>query len=278
MAYLRACGLVLFLLGFFLFGVPTQMVLRRFGTARMQTWLVILFHRGLCRLLRLRVRAVGSPASVPTLMLAPNHVSWTDISVLGGLYPLSFLAKSEVGTWPIIGPMARLCGTIFVVRGRRTAIPAVNAQLAAHMRRGDRVVLFAEGTTGDGNRLMKFHSSHFEAAKIALRDGDVWVQPVSIAYMRRDGLPLGRIGRMQVAWYGDMTLAPHLWDLLRDGPVDCVVSFDEPVQVTQAMTRKDLCAAVRMTTRTRLGELVHGHAADVKPVGTNVGLIASPAE
>ncbi len=260
MVYVRACGLVLMLVGFFLVGVPLQALIRRFGPEGTHSWLVMAFHRSLCRLLRLRVRALGAPAPVPALMLAPNHVSWTDVPALGSLYPLSFLAKSEVGIWPVVGPMARLAGTIFVVRGRRTAIPAVNAQLAHHMQRGDRVVLFPEGTTGDGNRLMKFHSSHFEAAKIALKDRDVWVQPVSIAYVRRDGLPLGRIGRAQVAWYGDMTLAPHLWDLLRYGPVDCLVSFDEPVQVTPAMTRKHLSAAVRERIRGRLGELVHGGA------------------
>lgn len=97
-----------------------------------------------------------------------NHVSWLDIIVLGSLRPLSFVAKSEIAGWPVVGTLARLQRTVFIDRARRADTAAVNAAVARRLAGGDLIVLFAEGTTGDGTRLLPFRSSLVGAARAAL--------------------------------------------------------------------------------------------------------------
>ena len=97
------------------------------------------------------MRVHGRPAAGGRLIVA-NHVSWLDILTLGSVEPMTFLAKKEIGAPALGGRLARLQGIIFVDRGRRRCIPSVNAEMARAMAEGEPVVLFAEATTGDGNR------------------------------------------------------------------------------------------------------------------------------
>ena len=169
------------------------------------------FQRLLCAGLRVRVRVHGELSPDSQLIVA-NHVSWLDIPVLGSLAPMSFLAKKEVGDHPVGRELVAMQGAVYVERGRRFRIPAVNAEMARVMRGGSPVVLFAEATTGDGNRLLPFRTSHFEAARLAAGgDGPAAIQPVLLRYSRLAGLPLDRTRRPKVAWYGDMTFLPHLF-------------------------------------------------------------------
>ena len=187
-------------------------------------------------------------------MVVANHVSWTDILVLGIRDTQSFLAKKEVGNWPVFGMLARLQGTVFVDRQRRRAIPATNHLMAQSMLTGNPVVLFAESTTSDGTRVKRFHSPHFAAARdlLALDPAldRVWVQPVAIIYGRRDGLPLGRAGRANIAWYGTMTLLPHVISLLAGGPVDCDVVFLPTLSFERGADRKVLARRCEEVIRT----------------------------
>ena len=174
----------------------------------LQRKLPLLFCRLACRLLGIRPRFRGRLASRSPRMIVPNHVSWTDVLVLGCREaPLRFVAKSEVAAWPLLGAIARLTGAVFVERRRPRSILRVNNALSRYLARGDDVVVFAEATTGDGNRLERFNAPHFAALRdfLAARP-DAWhvpVTPVGLAYVRRHGLPLGRLGRSEIAWYGD---------------------------------------------------------------------------
>ena len=108
----------------------------------------------------------------------------------------------------------------------------MNVQIAHRLAEGETIVLFAEGTTGDGNRVLPFRSSLVGAARAALADPDVaqiYLQPLAIAYTRRNGLPVTRRERPAIAWYGDMDLAPHLTSVANGGPLDVVVTWGEPV-------------------------------------------------
>lgn len=227
------------------------------GAARRRGWRLAeavppLFCRALCRCLNVRPRFHGRLADGPVL-LVPNHVSWLDIPALGAGAPVAFVAKREVAGWPMVGTLARLQGAVFVDRARRRRIRDGNARIARRMLTGQAVVLFAEGTTGCGSRLRPFRTSHFEAARDALGFDPsldrVHVQPVSIAYTRRHGLPLGRHGRPDVAWYGDMVLLPHLWGLLAGGPLDCDITFLEPIAVDRAADRKVVGRAAERAVR-----------------------------
>jgi lyso-ornithine lipid O-acyltransferase len=119
------------------------------------------------------------------------------------------------------------------------------------MRAGAALVLFAEATTNDGNRILRFKSSHFEAPRIALDETlhSAIVQPIFIAYSRRSGLPLGRAERPFVAWYGDMRFFSHLWRFLLAGSVDCDVYWGRPLTVHRSEHRKALARRTERAVR-----------------------------
>jgi 1-acyl-sn-glycerol-3-phosphate acyltransferase len=195
-------------------------------------------------------------------MIVPNHVSWTDVLVLGCRQaPLRFVAKSEVAGWPVLGAIARLSGTIFVERTRPRSILRVNAALSQRLAAGEDVVIFAEATTGDGSRLKRFNAPHFAALRDFLaarpQERSVEVMPVGIAYVRRDGVPLGRLGRSEVAWYGDTELIPHLWSLITRGGIDCEVTYGAPIRFDRTSDRK----AVARETEQAVRRLVNPHLA-----------------
>jgi 1-acyl-sn-glycerol-3-phosphate acyltransferase len=231
--------------------IPLQWLSLRFGW-RTQRSIPVAYHRMLCRLLGVRAHVVGAPAPAARLLIAANHVSWLDISVLIALAPVVFVAKSEVATWPLFGLLARLNRSVFVERARRHKTADVNRAIAARMAAGDPVVLFAEGTSSDGNRVLPFRSSLIGAVHAALAQdggGDLRVQPLAIAYTGLGGLPLGRPHRPHVAWYGAMDLLPHLAGIIRCGAVDVVISWGEPIAVTPGIDRKALARSLETQVR-----------------------------
>ena len=119
----------------------------------------VVYHRAICRLLGVRIRIVGNPPRRGPVLLVANHVSWLDICVLTALAPVVFVAKREVATWPLFGLLAKLQRSVFIDRTRRAATRDTNAEIAARLAEGDPVVLFAEGTSSDGNRVLPFRSS-----------------------------------------------------------------------------------------------------------------------
>ncbi|NIA72155.1 1-acyl-sn-glycerol-3-phosphate acyltransferase [Pelagibius litoralis] len=198
------------------------------------------YHRRSCRILGIRIKTRGKRSrSHPTLFVA-NHVSYFDIEVLGALAKISFVAKAEVATWPFFSWLARLQETVFVERKvQRTADH--RDEIARRLEAGDDLVLFAEGTSGDGNGILPFKSALFSVAERRPRGEPLVVQPVSISYTRLDGVPLGRYLRPFFAWYGDMELGPHLWHALKLGYVTVVVEFHETVTIDRFGSRKGLC-------------------------------------
>jgi lyso-ornithine lipid O-acyltransferase len=192
----------------------------------------VLFHRLILFLFGVRVTEKGRPPGQAATLVLSNHVSWLDIPVIGSLHPVSFIAKSDVDGWPVIGHLARLQRSVFIDRQRRRATADVNRAVAERLSRGDVIVLFAEGTTGDGNRILPFRSSLVGAARATLDDhtgAKISVVPLAITYTRRNGLPVGRRERPEIAWYGDMELVPHLGLFARRGPLDAVVIWGDPI-------------------------------------------------
>ncbi|MFD1280799.1 lysophospholipid acyltransferase family protein [Methylobacterium goesingense] len=239
----------------FLVVVGPHLLSLRFGRGRIAAWTPVLFHRVFVGLFGLRVSQSGTPpeAGEPALVLS-NHVSWLDIIVLGSLRPLSFVAKSEIAGWPVVGTLARLQRTVFIDRARRADTANVNAAVAQRLSQGDLIVLFAEGTTGDGTRLLPFRSSLVGAARAALAgEGGgpdrIRLQPLAITYPRRNGLPVTRTERPEVAWYGDMDLAPHLSAFLAGGPLDIHVVWGAPIAVEAGTDRKRATALAEAGVR-----------------------------
>jgi 1-acyl-sn-glycerol-3-phosphate acyltransferase len=211
--------------------IPLQLLALRFGWQVLHV-LPVWFHRLLMRLFNVHVTERGRPPGETATLVVANHVSWLDIPVIGSLHPLSFIAKSEIEGWPVVGLLARLQRSVFIDRQRRKATAEVNDALAHRLVKGEVIVLFAEGTTSDGNRLLPFRSSLVGAAQTALMHDSVeqvFLQPLAITYTSRHGLPVTRRERPSIAWYGDMDLAPHLKLFLEAHPLDVVVTWGEPI-------------------------------------------------
>jgi lyso-ornithine lipid O-acyltransferase len=206
----------------------------------------IVFHRLSLKILGVKIRLVGRHLTPGPCLIVANHVSWLDISVLGSLTELSFVAKKEVASWPVFGLFAKLQRCLFVDRDKRTATAEFKENMRQRLDHGDLLVLFPEGTSSDGNRVLPFRSALMSAAEVPVSDllggsvRPIKIQPVSIAYTRLHGLPMGRQYRPYFAWYGDMEIAPHIWEVMKLGPCDVTIHVHEAVTVEQIGGRKAL--------------------------------------
>src|SRR6266849_5904543 len=217
------------------------MPVQAFGLVFRRPWTAsfpCFYHRWCCRILGLRVRRIGRPTKSRPVLFAANHISYLDITVFGSLIAGSFIAKTEVARWPLFGWLARLQRSVFIDRRVRSTAEQRDS-IAGRLAAKEALILFPEGTSGDGNRVLPFKSALFSVADQAAA-GPVTVQPVSIAYTRLDGMPIGRRLRPLFAWYGAMSMAPHLWRMLGLGTLEVVVEFHPPTTLAARGSRKAL--------------------------------------
>lgn len=255
--------------GFFALTVPlmpVQAILVRLwtpGARRFPNW----YHRQVCRLMGVRLEIDGAVTKDKPVLLVANHTSWLDIPVLSAVAPLSFVAKKEVNTWPFVSSLARLQRTVFVDRTRRHAAGEAADAISERLAQGDTIVLFAEGTSSDGNRVLPFKSSLFGAIK-GEAGSDTVVQTVAIVYTHCHGIPLVRADRPRVGWYGDMEMQSHAWGVLKSGPLTVRIQIGPPVPLESFSGRKALALVSERSVRKAVLSLLRGRAAadDVEPV------------
>jgi 1-acyl-sn-glycerol-3-phosphate acyltransferase len=239
--------------GFTLPMMPVQWVLLKTGSKRAHTfphW----YHRKVLRILRVRLTLVGVPVDGKPCLVASNHVSWLDIPILSAAAPVSFVAKREVRHWPFFGILARLQRSVFVDRERRHTTGKSRDEMRERLAARETIVLFPEGTSSNGLRILPFKSSFFGAAE----HDDVVVQPVTLAYRGWWGLPMNWRNRPTYAWYGEMDMIPHLWGAARGGPLDVTVVFHPPTTVKEAGGRKALAAVAESAVRRALAQALTG--------------------
>ncbi|CAP54781.1 putative 1-acyl-sn-glycerol-3-phosphate acyltransferase [Gluconacetobacter diazotrophicus PA1 5] len=236
------------------------------GTAKIR-WTRVIWGM-LCRLLSLDIRVIGTRAGTvggararargerPVIYVS-NHASWLDVPVLGTVLPSVFVAKGDIGNWPIMGTVSRIGRTIFVSRQRSTT-GRERDEMVGRLINGDNLVLFPEGTSSDGARVLPFMSAFFAIAKMpALRKGAdtqppmltyapgmaPLIQPVSLVYDRLDGLNVNRHRRAVFSWYGDMDLAPHVWQLAQWRSMRATVMLHPALDPDDFPSRKALAQA-----------------------------------
>ncbi|MFC7334769.1 lysophospholipid acyltransferase family protein [Rhodocista pekingensis] len=224
--------------------IPVQAAILRFGLPG-RRWFPRFYHGVCLRLLGIEVQVLGTPSAVRPTLFVSNHASYLDIPVLGSLLETSFVAKREVGTWPVFGLLARLQETVFVERQARHKAHEQRDSMAGRLRAGDNLVLFPEGTSSDGNRTLPFKTALFSVAATRVPqpgggEAALTVQPVSVTATHLDDIPLGHVLRPLYAWYGDMDLPPHLWQFARAGRLRVVVEFHPALTVEQVSSRKAL--------------------------------------
>lgn len=240
--------------------LPLQILCLRFDW-RLRRYLPRVWHRIVCYWLGVRIRVIGTPERRRPLMLVSNHASWLDILVISAVADVAFIAKSEVRDWPVFGLFARWQKSVFIEREQKRKTGDQVSEIAERMADGEIMVLFPEGTTSDGNRLLEVKSSLFGAAAAALPKTPgavVHVQPMAVAYTRIHGVPMGRYYRPVAAWPGDIELLPHLKGIFACGAIDVDVCFGEAVDYRADTNRKQVSATVARSIRTMLASRLLG--------------------
>jgi len=219
------------------------------------------YYRLLARLLRLRVHVAGEPLRGRPVLFVSNHVSWLDIIAIGSIQPVAFVAKSEVRKWPLVGITAEMQRTVFVERAKRHQTGDAVAQMVDRLAHGTPVVLFAEGTSSDGNRVLPFRSALLGAVEMAAKDGgaaELTIQPMAVAYTATQGIPMGRQHRPLAAWYGDLDFMPHIRVLIEKTALDATVAFGEAIPADATLTRKAMTGRLEQETRRMMAETLRG--------------------
>ncbi len=219
--------------------LPFHLAALALGLRSAVNGLPLVYHRMICAILGIRVRVYGMRSEATPTLFVCNHVSYLDIEVLGALVPGSFVAKAEVATWPFFKTLAKAQRTIFVER-RSSKTNASRNEMTKRLDAGDNLMLFPEGTSSDGTRVLPFRSALFAVAQLRCDGKPLAVQSVAISYTRLDGIPLGRYWRPLFAWFGDLDLVPHLWQMVCLGKTEAVVTFFPPVDIDQFGDRKKL--------------------------------------
>ncbi len=206
-----------------------------------------------CCGIRLELRDGGEaqghalPKIAPGRMLVANHQSWLDIFAINAVTASAFVAKAELRRWPLVGWLVAMAGTVFIERGRRSAVRAVINELEARIRGGYPVAIFPEATTHVGPELLTFHANLFEAA-IATRTD---VIPVAVEYRTPAGAP------GEAAHYvGDTTFAASLWRILAEPALIVRVTVLSPIPADAAQRH-----ALAREARLRIGAALSAPAA-----------------
>lgn len=186
--------------------------------------------------------ATGVAAWTSGRLLLANHITWLDIFAIDAVLPSRFVAKAEIGRWPVVGWMVTLSGTLYIERGRRHAVAAANHRVAEHLARGETVAVFPEGTTGDGTQLLPFHSN---LVAPAIEVGcEIW--PVAVRYTEA-----GR-ATTAPAYVGEVTLLQTMWRIVtaRDLQVEVTLL---PALSPVGATRHGLTEQARQAIAAHLG-------------------------
>ena len=214
---------------------------------RRQRWSRIFMQR-LVNALPFRVRVIGELPQQPMLWVS-NHVSWTDIPVLGMLAPLSFLSKAEVRTWPVAGWLAHKAGTLFIRRGGGDS-QLLRRQISQHLQQQCPLLIFPEGTTTDGRSLRTFHGRLLASAI----DSEVPLQPVALRYLRDDKPdPIA-------PFIGDDDLLSHLMRLFAQPCGEVEVQLLEPIA-----SKGEERAALAFQAQQAVSRALFGEAVEALP-------------
>jgi 1-acyl-sn-glycerol-3-phosphate acyltransferase len=187
--------------------------------------------------------ARGMRAGTPGRLLVANHISWLDVFAIHAVLPGRFVAKSEIRGWPLLGALVTRSGTLYIERGRRHAVAAINHRVARHLQAGESVMIFPEGTTTDGTELLPFHSNLFASALHAA--APVW--PVALRYTDCGTPTTGP------AFIGDMGLVTSLARILTARDLAVEVALLDELSTAEHPNRHALARAAHEAIAAALG-------------------------
>lgn len=198
----------------------------------------VFYAKALNFILGVQINTYGQKMAKSQTLFVSNHISYLDIPVLGSLIHGSFVAKSDVASWPLFGLLAKLRKTVFIDR-TKAGTKEGNNQIETYINQGRNLILFPEGTSSEGTTVLPFKSSFF---KMAIDNENCeFVQPVTLRIKNIEGEAVEKNRRYDdYAWYGDMTLSPHLWNFFGLSGVTIDVIFHTPIPPRHLSNRKEL--------------------------------------
>ena len=201
--------------------------------SNLRFFLPLIFHKFLLKILGIRLSIKGRPSERKPLILIGNHCSYLDIIILGSVLPVCFVAKSEIKGWFLFGTLARLQNSIFIDRRNFKALDSLK-KISKNLSSNFAIIIFPEGTTNNGKRVLKFRASLF---KVFEDDPTLGLQNFSLCYTHINSMPLDNRMRPNIAWYGEMSLITHLKRLLNYSSIGAKLQF-HPSIVPHGVTRK----------------------------------------
>ncbi|MBL8628120.1 MAG: 1-acyl-sn-glycerol-3-phosphate acyltransferase [Rhodospirillaceae bacterium] len=258
-----ACARFVFFLLFTVFIVLFISLLRVLfiGTAPVRR----VYYRIMARVLGFELKVKGRQVKDRPMLIVCNHISYLDIVIVGAVVKGAFVARGDMADWPFFGLMAKAGRTVFIDRKRSSTNVARDA-IQNRLDEGSCLIMFPESTSGDGNHMLPFKSALFTVAEKTVKGKPITVQPMSIAYTRLNGLPIGVGWRAFFAWYGDMTLGPHLWQALKMGRTTVEIEFHDPVTAADMGGRKALAAHCHKVTSESFSRLLSGRSKALTPI------------
>jgi len=162
-------------------------------------------------------------------VIIANHVSYVDGIVLGSIFPILFVSKREVRSWPIVGQWNLLCGSIFINRQRKEEVGALVEEMTRKLKHEANILLFPEGTSTNGEKMLPFQTVPLAAP---LRNRSIIV-PVTLTYKSINDQPVSAANRDFIYWYGDMDFVSHFWKLLALRSVEVLVTIQPKIECFQ---------------------------------------------
>lgn len=189
------------------------------------------------------VRNDGVDPTGPGRLGLANHISWLDVFAINCVLPCRFVAKAEISKWPLLGVLVARSGTLFIERGRRRSVAAINNSVSQHLRQGETIVVFAEGTTTDGSELLPFHSNLIAPAI----DVGAAIWPIALRYTER--------GQRSdaAAFIGEMSILTSLAQILMARQLVVEVAVLPPILPSDALDRHAMARAARSAIAQHLG-------------------------
>ena len=192
-------------------------------------YIPIIFHRILLKILGIKVKVIGKKTSLRPLILAGNHTSYIDIIILGSIMPICFIAKQEIKSWFLFGFLAKMQNTIFIKRKNFKTLENIK-NINKGLDFESAVVLFPEGTTNSGKKILNFKSSFFNLFE---SNNTLGLQNFSLCYTHVNSMPIDNRTRPQVSWYGDMNIVTHLLNFLKLSSVNATVVLHPIMQLKE---------------------------------------------
>jgi 1-acyl-sn-glycerol-3-phosphate acyltransferase len=228
---------------------PFKGASRRWHKMMMTAW-----GRALAAIMGMRVTTIGEQPQSP-FFLVSNHLSYVDIIAYAACLGCVFISRGEVADWPGIGLVARGVGTIFINREKLQDIPRVIREIDRALDEGLGVVLFPEGTSGAGDRVMPFHPALLEPAAKAN-------YPVSFASISYRTDPGEAPAYLAVSWWDDVTFAQHARELLKLSRFDAFITFGS--HAIRSDDRKALAKSLRSAVNDQFTPMVDSALLDSK--------------